>query len=228
MKLLLIGLAAVTPLALSSTTHANNDKVTICHVAGRADDPANYVTQTIAWQAVYGPGGHLNEDGTGQAGHEDDSLGECDPPEVTSTTEAPTTTAETTTTTEVVTETTEPETATTEPATTEVETTTTLAPVPDYCLVIGADGLFTRERIEQGDYIVMEGLPGQTYWNFQACGRPPVEVPAAPAAPAPVGDAPQSGARLPETGGTPWGTISLAFAVLGSGGALLGLARRSA
>lgn len=59
---------------------ATNDKVTICHVAGLASDPANYITLTIAHAAVFGPGGHFNEDGTPQAGHEQDTMGACNPP----------------------------------------------------------------------------------------------------------------------------------------------------
>lgn len=59
---------------------ATNDKVTICHVAGLASDPANYITLTIAPAAVFGPGGHFNEDGTPQAGHEQDTMGACNPP----------------------------------------------------------------------------------------------------------------------------------------------------
>ncbi len=51
--------------------------ITICHVAGRADDPASYNTLTLPYNAVYGQGGHFNEDGSPQAGHEDDSLGAC-------------------------------------------------------------------------------------------------------------------------------------------------------
>lgn len=55
-------------------------KITICHVAGLASDPANYITLTISENAVYGPGGHFNENGTTQAGHEQDYFGPCNPP----------------------------------------------------------------------------------------------------------------------------------------------------
>ena len=76
--IMLAALAAVAPTA--SATNGPPEKVTICHVAGRADDPANYITLTIPWVAVYGQAGHFNEDGTPQAGHEQDSLGPCNPP----------------------------------------------------------------------------------------------------------------------------------------------------
>jgi len=55
--------------------------VTICHAAGLAADPANSVTLTLPENAVYGQAGHFNENGTPQAGHEEDTLGAC--PEVT-------------------------------------------------------------------------------------------------------------------------------------------------
>ena len=51
--------------------------VTICHAAGRADAPANWVTLTLPEQAVYGQAGHFNENGTTQAGHEQDYMGAC-------------------------------------------------------------------------------------------------------------------------------------------------------
>ena len=50
--------------------------VTICHAAGQ-DDTTHFVTLTIGEPAVYGPGGHFNEDGTPAAGHELDYFGEC-------------------------------------------------------------------------------------------------------------------------------------------------------
>ena len=53
------------------------DFVTFCHVAGREEDPANTVTLTLPYNAVFGQGGHFNEDGTPQAGHEQDHLGAC-------------------------------------------------------------------------------------------------------------------------------------------------------
>ena len=54
--------------------------MTFCHVAGRAEDPANTVTLTLPYNAVFGQAGHFNEDGTPQAGHEQDHLGACQTP----------------------------------------------------------------------------------------------------------------------------------------------------
>lgn len=51
--------------------------VTICHAAGLADEPANWVTLTLPEQVVYGQAGHFYENGTPQAGHEQDYLGAC-------------------------------------------------------------------------------------------------------------------------------------------------------
>jgi hypothetical protein len=73
----ILGVVAAT----ASGTNGPPEKVTICHVAGLASDPANYITLHLPPAAVYGPGGHFNENGTPQAGHEQDSFGECDPPE---------------------------------------------------------------------------------------------------------------------------------------------------
>ena len=52
------------------------DFVTLCHGAGQ-DDTTQFVTLTIAEQAAYGQAGHFNENGTPQAGHEQDYLGAC-------------------------------------------------------------------------------------------------------------------------------------------------------
>ena len=51
-------------------------KVTICHASGLADT-TKYETLTIGYPAVYGPAGHFFENGTPQAGHEEDYLGPC-------------------------------------------------------------------------------------------------------------------------------------------------------
>lgn len=52
------------------------EKVTICHAAG-LDGTLHFETLELAYPAVYGEGGHFNEGGTPQAGHEDDYLGAC-------------------------------------------------------------------------------------------------------------------------------------------------------
>lgn len=74
--------------------------VTFCHVAGLAEDPANTVTLTLPYQAVFGQAGHFNEDGTPNAGHEHDYLGECQPETTTTTVIVTTTVPEVTTTTQ--------------------------------------------------------------------------------------------------------------------------------
>ncbi len=75
--------AALTTAALVGPTAvpvlAAEHQVTICHAAGR-DGTLQFVTMTIGWNAVDGPDGHLNENGTPQAGHEQDYLGACDQP----------------------------------------------------------------------------------------------------------------------------------------------------
>ena len=78
---------AVPPVVANAT----NDKVTICHAAGLAGT-THFVTLTISSNAVYGPGGHFNENGTTQAGHEQDYLGACEGDETTTTTDTTTTT----------------------------------------------------------------------------------------------------------------------------------------
>jgi hypothetical protein len=73
--------------AESTPVGARSEKEYICHVAGRADDPANFLTSHLPPQAIYGNGGHFNENGTTQAGHEQDTFGACPTvPQVTSTT----------------------------------------------------------------------------------------------------------------------------------------------
>jgi uncharacterized repeat protein (TIGR01451 family) len=87
-----LSLGAVAALAITSATAArvdsdspgsastvsvmHNDKVTICHAAGHAGT-TTFVTLTISVNAVYGPGGHFNNNGTPQAGHELDYFGPC-------------------------------------------------------------------------------------------------------------------------------------------------------
>ncbi len=71
--------AALTTAALVGPTTVpvlGAEQVTLCHAAGQAGSP-NFVTMTIGGNVVYGPAGHLNENGTPQAGHEQDYLGAC-------------------------------------------------------------------------------------------------------------------------------------------------------
>ena len=68
------------------------EKVTICHGSGQ-DDTTHFVTLEISENAVYGPAGHFDENGTPQAGHEQDHFGACaEEPDVTTTTGDGTTT----------------------------------------------------------------------------------------------------------------------------------------
>lgn len=98
MKTILLAIVAACVAAMmfgigGTPAEATNDKVTICHVAGRADNPANYITLTLSHNAVFkDQGGHFFENGTPQAGHEQDTLGECEPP--TETTQPPAETTE--------------------------------------------------------------------------------------------------------------------------------------
>lgn len=78
MRNVLVGLAAVIVLILgvAAPTLAGQDKVVICHASGLAGT-TKFETLELAYPAVYGQGGHFNNDGTPQAGHEDDYLGAC-------------------------------------------------------------------------------------------------------------------------------------------------------
>ena len=60
-------------------TPTPSEKITICHVAGRKDDAANYITLEISPQAL---NGHFDENGTPKAGHEEDYLGPCNSSEI--------------------------------------------------------------------------------------------------------------------------------------------------
>ncbi|WP_435770589.1 hypothetical protein [Nocardioides sp. SYSU DS0651] len=73
MLLTCTGLAVVLT---ASPAQADNHQITICHAAGQAGTD-QFVTLTISENAVYGPGGHFNENGTPRAGHEQDYLGAC-------------------------------------------------------------------------------------------------------------------------------------------------------
>lgn len=96
----IIGLTATMAAGMlfaGSIASAGQDKVTICHAAGQAGT-THFVTLTIGAPAVYGPGGHFNENGTPQAGHEQDYMGPCQGDETTTTDTTETTTTDTDTT----------------------------------------------------------------------------------------------------------------------------------
>ncbi len=74
--LALIALNILAWFVIPDPAKANGqDKITICHATSSETNP--YVTLTLAYPAVYGPAGHFNENGTTQAGHEEDYFGEC-------------------------------------------------------------------------------------------------------------------------------------------------------
>ncbi|HXV69831.1 MAG TPA: hypothetical protein VEB69_00350 [Acidimicrobiia bacterium] len=66
----------IIAVAIPLTAAGKPDKITICHAAGH-DGTDNFVTLELSWQAVYGNGGHFEENGTPSAGHQGDSLGAC-------------------------------------------------------------------------------------------------------------------------------------------------------
>lgn len=106
-------LGLLASVALAGGGGSPPEMVTICHAAGQ-EGTTKFVTLTIPYNAVYGQAGHLNENGTPQAGHEEDYLGpcqgdpdpcessaaaqygECEPTTTTPTTTTPTTTTPTT------------------------------------------------------------------------------------------------------------------------------------
>lgn len=85
------GVGAAVALAGSE---GGEDKVTLCHAAGLAGT-TQYVTLTVGYPAAYGPAGHFDENGTPNAGHEQDYLGACEGDETTPTDTTPTTTTPT-------------------------------------------------------------------------------------------------------------------------------------
>jgi len=132
--LLMMVLAAGVALAAPSPAEAV-DKVTICHATGSG----SYVTLTIPRNAAYGQAGHFNENGTPKAGHEDDYLGPCRPPDTTTTSTTTTTTSTTTTTTQPTTTsstTSTPDRVTTTSSSTPDRVTTTVV-VIDTCEDLG-------------------------------------------------------------------------------------------
>jgi hypothetical protein len=71
----LVALAAIAWFTVEPA-YGGQEKVTICHATSSETNP--FVTLTLAAPAVYGPAGHFNENGTTQAGHEQDYFGECE------------------------------------------------------------------------------------------------------------------------------------------------------
>lgn len=97
---------------LSATSSSAAEKVTLCHADGQSGT-LKFSELTISVNAAYGQAGHFNEDGTPQAGHEDDYLGPCKTTSTTTPTTTPSTTPTTTPSTVPPPSTTVPETTTT-------------------------------------------------------------------------------------------------------------------
>lgn len=120
--LVLLAVAGLAVAGVRPALGGGEDKITICHASGQAGT-TKFETLTISRNAVFGPGGHFNENGTPQAGHEQDYMGPC----VEDTTTGTTTTTETTTSTGTTTT----ETTTTTDTTTSTTTTTPQPPCPN-------------------------------------------------------------------------------------------------
>jgi hypothetical protein len=74
--MLLMVVAGITALVMPLTAVARMEMVTICHVVGPAG-AEQHITLEVAAAAVFGPGGHFNDNGTPRAGHDSDYLGPC-------------------------------------------------------------------------------------------------------------------------------------------------------
>lgn len=66
----------IMAVAIPLTAMGKSEKITVCHAAGQ-DGTEQFVTLELPPQAVYGNGGHLQDNGTPLAGHESDYLGPC-------------------------------------------------------------------------------------------------------------------------------------------------------
>lgn len=123
--------ASASPTAPASP----GSSVTLCHAAGR-EGTIKFITLTIPYNAAFGQAGHFNEDGTPNAGHEEDYLGPCQDSESTTTTTSPSTTTSpptsstTTTSSSSTTSTIPPTTSSTTPATSTTSTGPSTTSVP--------------------------------------------------------------------------------------------------
>jgi hypothetical protein len=122
-----VSLAAGLAAAGVRPAFGTNEKITICHAAGQ-EGTTKFVTLELPPAAVFGPGGHFNENGTPAAGHEQDYMGPCRGDTTSTETTGTTETTETTTTETTTTETTTTTDTETEPPTTE---TTPSPPCPN-------------------------------------------------------------------------------------------------
>lgn len=76
MKKFLGGLIAIAFVISFGSVVQAGDKVVVCHAAGRADT-TQFVTLEVPPNEGGFPQGHFTEDGTAEAGHEADYLGQC-------------------------------------------------------------------------------------------------------------------------------------------------------
>ena len=75
---LLLGALVLLAGTLAVTANAGDhpENVTLCHASG-LEGTTKYETLTVGYEAAYGPAGHFDENGTPNAGHEQDYLGAC-------------------------------------------------------------------------------------------------------------------------------------------------------
>lgn len=76
MKVFVTSIIAALSLAAPALA-AQPERVTICHAAGLAGTTQYVTLYDLPVNAVYGQAGHFNENGTPNAGHEQDYLGAC-------------------------------------------------------------------------------------------------------------------------------------------------------
>lgn len=81
---LIFVVACATALSVASIAQGGGppERFTICHAAGLAGTTQFITLEDLPYPAVFGPGGHFNEDGTPAAGHEQDYMGACTTPPV--------------------------------------------------------------------------------------------------------------------------------------------------
>ncbi len=155
------GAVTVNSGETASVTVTNEEKAryTICHVAGLAAQPANYIIlRDMPWQAIFGQAGHFEENGTPRAGHEQDFFintpedeARCAPPPLGSLTVNKVVEGDA-------------------PAGQTFEVCITGPSFPDGdCQTISAGGSATWSDLEPGEYTVSETDPGAN-WSVSGEG----------------------------------------------------------
>lgn len=165
MKLAVAWLLAmiVTLMFFHAATAA--DKITICHATGSGD----YQTLTLPPKAVYGKNGasgHFNEQGTPNAGHENDYLGPCRTPTTPPPTTQPPATTTTAPTTTSTTSTTSPTTVTTAATTTLPTSSTSTLPAPSTTV---PDSTSTSSPVTTPDRSTTTSIVVDTCEQFGSC-----------------------------------------------------------